>query len=134
MTSLPWFPNSDWLFRRSQRDQGRTDYDEHSRSNQFSVCDEISKSLERHHGSVGKARPSREGDQAPIRGWVSGCHYQENAERDVKAPHHRQRRLLLHKQHQGKIIAVKSSPTNTSTTFSARSRRMMPPSPVAIRT
>jgi hypothetical protein len=47
---------------RSQRDQGYTDDDEHSRPAQFPVCDQISKSLERHHGSVGKARPCREGD------------------------------------------------------------------------
>ena len=48
-----------------------------------------------------KARPCRECDQAAIHRWVSGCPQQEDAECDVKAHHHRQRWLLLHKQHQG---------------------------------
>jgi hypothetical protein len=50
---------------------------------------------------VGEARPCRESNEAAIRRWVTGCQQQENAECDIKAKHHRQRRPLPHKHRQG---------------------------------
>src|SRR5712692_10317398 len=87
--------------RRSQHDQGYTDDNEGSHAQQFSASDQITECLHRHNGGVSKARPCCEGNQAAIRGRVTGCQQQENAECDIKAEHHRQRRLLPHKHDQG---------------------------------
>ena len=57
----------DWLFCRSQRDQGYANNDEHSRPDQFSPGDHVEKRLVRHDASVRKARPRRKGDQAAVR-------------------------------------------------------------------
>ena len=91
----------DWLFRRSPDDQDYTGCDKYSRADEFSACDQISEGLPRHKRGVGEARPCCESNQATIRRWVAGCQQQENAECHINAEHHRQGRLLLHKQHQG---------------------------------
>src|ERR1700731_466363 len=46
-----------------------------------------------------KARPRSEGDQAAVRGRVAGSKKQKHTERDIKAHHHRQSRVLLRHQH-----------------------------------
>src|SRR5438477_5224789 len=58
----------DWLFRRSQRDQGYTDDNEGSHAQQFSAWDQIAECLHSHNASVGKARPRGEGNEAAVRG------------------------------------------------------------------
>src|ERR1039458_2249508 len=91
----------DWLFRWSQHDQSYANDNEESHAHQFSAWDQIKRCLHRHHRTMSKTRPCRESDQAAIRGWVAGCQQQENAERYVKAHHHRQRGVLPDKHHQG---------------------------------
>jgi hypothetical protein len=87
-------PVLDRLLYRSEHNQGYADHNEDSHAYQLPACDQIAKGLEPHHGSVGKARPCRESDEAAIGGRVAGCHQQENAERYIKAHHHRHRGLV----------------------------------------
>jgi len=76
----------------------------------MSAIAHIMQCLHRHNDGVNKARPCREGDQAAIRRRVTGCQQQENAERDIKAKHHRQRRLLPDKHYQGINASRKQQP------------------------
>src|ERR1700730_11805118 len=89
------------LLSRSQRDEGDADDNKYNGADEFSACDQVTECLHRHKRGVRKARPCRECDQAAIRRWVTRSQQQEDAECDVNAEHHRQRRLLLHKHHQG---------------------------------
>ena len=72
----------------SERDQDRANQGEHRYSNQFSAGDQMAVRLDAHYGGMGKAGPRSKGDQATVRGRVSGCDQQEKAECNVKAQHH----------------------------------------------
>ena len=49
-------------------------------------------------------------DHEAVSRWITGCQQQENAECDIKAQHHRQRRLLPDKHQQGINQGRKTNP------------------------
>src|ERR1700690_2879713 len=74
--------------RRSHRDQGYTDDDQHSHAPQVSAIATLRECRHRHNSGVSETRPCCEGDQAAIGRRVTRCYQQENAECDIEAKHH----------------------------------------------
>src|SRR5437899_6166898 len=94
-----------WLLRRGQRDQGYTDDNEPGHGAQQTSA--FARNMNCQHGhnhAVSEARPRCKGDQAAIRRWITYCHQQENAKREIQAG------ASCHRRSPTYSVSIKTSP------------------------